>query len=304
MGSTDSRGIRTPAVAALCLLPAMMAGADIRSSSNDYRIKADVLDAGGGMAASEAYQITGSAGGISAVHRTDARMDRAGFIGQLYEIRGIVFPRSPVYAGEGETIALAVSEIWDDGSTFFPSVAGVSWQIDTENAPASISPDGVVETFPVHTDTMVTIIARRYEFFVLLTLVVRNTIEDNFGFYAGDGLPDWWQYTHFGPDNPDAAPHLDPDGDGEDNLTEFLALTDPLSPVGRFDAEPFRGPDGPMVSFPTVAGQQYWLEASGTLSDGWVRIDGPLEGTGDTRSFVLPVEPGQPARFFRVVSAQ
>jgi Bacterial TSP3 repeat len=43
----------------------------------------------------------------------------------------------------------------------------------------------------------------------------------------GDGLPDAWEYQHFG--NLSATPNADPDGDGMTNLQEYLADTDPLN---------------------------------------------------------------------------
>ena len=41
----------------------------------------------------------------------------------------------------------------------------------------------------------------------------------------GDGLPDAWEYIHFGGLGFDGDD--DPDGDGEDNLSEFRSNTDP-----------------------------------------------------------------------------
>ena len=43
----------------------------------------------------------------------------------------------------------------------------------------------------------------------------------------GDGLPDWWESAYFG--LVDAAPGADADGDGANNLSEYLGRTDPLT---------------------------------------------------------------------------
>jgi hypothetical protein len=57
-----------------------------------------------------------------------------------------------------------------------------------------------------------------------LNFTVLETIADNFGAYAGDGLGDDWQVQYFGlPPNADAAPLVDPDGDGQTNALEFIA---------------------------------------------------------------------------------
>jgi hypothetical protein len=44
----------------------------------------------------------------------------------------------------------------------------------------------------------------------------------------GDGLPDWWESTYFGSTTGGNA-LVDSDGDGSNNLAEFLAATDPLN---------------------------------------------------------------------------
>ncbi len=51
--------------------------------------------------------------------------------------------------------------------------------------------------------------------------------------YENDAIDDQWQLSRFGIGNPDGLPKADPDGDGNSNMTEFLAGTDPL------DAEDF-----------------------------------------------------------------
>ena len=68
----------------------------------------------------------------------------------------------------------------------------------------------------------------------MLNLTVLDSIPDNFGSYAGDGLGDDWQVQYFGQNNPNAGPALDPDGDGENNLFEFTAGVIPTDPTSRF----------------------------------------------------------------------
>ena len=54
------------------------------------------------------------------------------------------------------------------------------------------------------------------------------------GSYAADGVGDDWQFQYFGLNNPNAAPLLDPDGDGQNNLFEFTAGLVPTNPLSRF----------------------------------------------------------------------
>ena len=53
------------------------------------------------------------------------------------------------------------------------------------------------------------------------------------GPYCLDGIPDDWQYVHFGSQNPSGAADQDPDADGQNNLMEFLARTIPTESTSR-----------------------------------------------------------------------
>jgi hypothetical protein len=70
------------------------------------------------------------------------------------------------------------------------------------------------------------------------------------GLYESDTLPDEWQRQYFGEDNPSALPEIDADGDGQNNLFESVAGTDPTDAGSRFDLKIWY--DGPLVrlSFP------------------------------------------------------
>lgn len=49
----------------------------------------------------------------------------------------------------------------------------------------------------------------------------------------GNGLPDWWEQQYFG-QLTGTDPNADPDHDGEDNLAEFLAGTNPTNALSVF----------------------------------------------------------------------
>jgi hypothetical protein len=63
---------------------------------------------------------------------------------------------------------------------------------------------------------------------------VTDSLPDNYGSYAGDGLPDSWQNQFFGLNNPNAAPGVDHDGDGQNNLFEHTANTVPTNSASLF----------------------------------------------------------------------
>ena len=66
------------------------------------------------------------------------------------------------------------------------------------------------------------------------TVAVIDSNPDNFGTYAGDGLPDSWQVQYFGLNNTNAAPSKDVDGTGQNNLFKYVAGLDPTNPASIF----------------------------------------------------------------------
>lgn len=99
---------------------------------------------------------------------------------------------------------------------------------------------------------------------------VLDTLPDNFGSYAGDGLPDAWQGQYFGEENPAAGPLRDPDGDAQDNRFEYIAGLNPTNALSRLvvSIEPPEG-DGGEVRLrlgPAVAGRRYRVEQSAQVT--------------------------------------
>jgi len=114
-----------------------------------------------------------------------------------------------------------------------------------------------------------------------------------------NGLPDWWEETHFGgPTNANAL--ADEDGDGMTNLQEFLAGTDPLDSSGvlclqiaRREAEGWR------LSFASAAGENYRVETSDDLLE-WQALGADIPGTGQPIEVLDENTPGVSSRFYRV----
>jgi len=85
----------------------------------------------------------------------------------------------------------------------------------------------------------------------------------------GNGLPDWWELQYFG-HLTGTDPAGDPDQDGEDNLAEFLAGTDPTDPSSVFHLitpVPLAGNRWRM-EWPSVAGRYYRILRSTNLISG------------------------------------
>ena len=136
-------------------------------------------------------------------------------------------------------------------------------------------------------------------------LTVLNTLPDNYGSYAGDGLDDDWQVQYFGPANPIAGPLMDPDGDGQDNRFEFTAGIDPTDPLSRFllRVEPVAGQPGQknLIFAPIKVGRSYNILTSTTLeTDSWSALtDGIVSDNGNERTVIDP-NATEGKKFYRV----
>ena len=87
-----------------------------------------------------------------------------------------------------------------------------------------------------------------------------------------------WQIVHFGStNNPNAQPGEDPDGDGADNITEYLTGTDPNDPDDVWTMDLVMQDDVPTIEFPRVANRGFEIQASTNLLDasGWRPLNVP-----------------------------
>jgi hypothetical protein len=90
-----------------------------------------------------------------------------------------------------------------------------------------------------------------------------------------DGLPDIWEWTHgFDPRSADGmdGPAGDPDRDGADNLSEYVAGTDPTDPQSFFLCLPIPAAPFPLAGnvlrWPSAAGRLYAIHAATNLLTG------------------------------------
>ena len=79
-----------------------------------------------------------------------------------------------------------------------------------------------------------------------------------------DGMPDSWEIAQFG--STDALPDMDADGDGSNNLTEYVAGTDPLNAQSIFTIQELV-PDagGYVISWNSVEGRSYQVLKNSNL---------------------------------------
>ena len=122
---------------------------------------------------------------------------------------------------------------------------------------------------------------------------------------VGDGISDSWRWTQFGSattTNASSCAICDPDGDGVNNLKEYLAGTAPLNSSDwlRVNAASKSG-NAITISFDTVSGMNYRVEYNPDLVSGsWQVLTDGIAGTGGVLPIIDPGGANQTQRFYRV----
>lgn len=288
------------------ILVAAAAHADPRGSTN-YSVPADTNDSGGQRATSASYTHDGSLGGITGISTVVSPTETAkhGYIGQLTDVVGLQLAATPATIDESATRQLSAQQLLDDDTLNALAATAVAWSV-ASGPLTGIDSNGLATAGTVYQTTSATAQGVHDGFTGTLALSVLNTIPDNFGSYAGDGLDDDWQFLYFGLDNPQAAPLVDPDGDGQNNQFEFTAGLVPTNPLSRFllNIEPVAGePQQKNLVFePVVAGRIYTVVRSIDLSPAsWSPLPGspPTSNSGDQRT-VTDTAATETEKFYRV----
>ena len=248
---------------------ASAAHAGPRTSAN-YSITTDTTDSGGARATSTAYTNDGSAGGASGLSSVASPSETAksGYLGQLYEVTALQLAASPTTVNEGETRQLSGWEAVDDGSINALPATSITWSV-MAGPFTGIDASGLATAAIVYEDTLATVQGDHGGLTGTLDLTVLNVNSDDLPGYNGDGIDDAWQFQYFGLNNPLAAPGIDADFDGQDNLFEFTAGIVPTDPNSRFLLRSTTTPGQPgqmnLIISPRLPDRIYTVKTSPTL---------------------------------------
>jgi hypothetical protein len=287
-------------------IPAL-AFAGPRTSAN-YSIPADTADGGGKRATSANYTNDGSTGGVPGISTTAASAQTAkqGYLGQLYDITGLTLNSASVNStvNETATLQLAAWQFLDDASFLAVPAASVSWGV-VSGPVTGISPTGLATAGTVPQDTAATVQGAFGGFTGTLNLTVLDSIADNFGSYAGDGVGDDWQVQYFGLNNPLAGPNADPTGGGQNNLFKYIAGLNPLDVNSRFVLNiapvPGQAAQRNVIFSPRFSDRTYIVKFRTDLATGtWQPLTGTTQSDNATQRTVTDMDATGTEKFYRI----
>lgn len=290
----------------LALSPLVLAAAlpAAPRSSASYSLPADTTDSAGKRSTSASYSHDGSLGGLAGVASVAAPVvvAKSGYLGQLYDVTGLQLSAAPATIDETGTRQLSARLLLDDATTLPVAATDVVWHVQ-DGPLASIDSSGLATAATVILDTTATAQGFYRGATGTLELTVLDTLTDNFGLYANDGISDAWQAMHFGVNSPDAAPAKDPDADGQNNFFEYLAGLDPTNPLSLLTVTVAIPPGQPtrraIIFNPLVAGRNYTVTTTTNFLE-WSYLTTPEVTELGSERTVIDVNASGARQFYRV----
>ncbi len=291
-------------ILALALILAPLAA--MGGSSAHYTLDPVTLDSGGGTGTGTHYQVDRSlsAGGAGS---SSSYTVITGFAGQLIDPVALVLAAVPPTVDEGGTRQLTATLHYADASTSPLDAGSLVWS--AQSGPINIDTAGLATGQVVFQDTGAVAQGIYQAFSDTQNLTVRDTDQDNYGPYAADGMEDAWQNQYFSADPANAGPLLDPDGDGQNNLFEFIAGVIPNNALSRFhwrvDEDPLNPGQSRIVFSPRFGDRIYHLKTSTTLqASDWITFTGgSVNDDGDERTVIDP-DTSDASKFYRLEIAK
>ncbi len=269
------------------------------STGGPYSITSDGLSAAGGRTSSATYEDDTSAGGTASENTASEDYDAAS--GQSATLRDAIgLTPGPLKIPEGSVTSLGLYQLLDDSTLLATSSLGAVWS--RISGPLTLTSGGSATTEAVFSNQTAQVQLVLNSITISGSITIEDSIADNFGSYAADGIGDDWQVHYFGQNSPNAAPGLDPDGDGHTNLFEFTAGLLPNSGASRFGVVLEEVPGQPgmkRLSFqPAMSGRTFTLLKSTTLAPGSWQIVPGVTASGNNGTLMLTDPAASGARAF------
>jgi len=275
-------------------------------ASADYSISAESVDQGGATLTSANYSVNASVNdmGAPASEPTSGYLAKGGYIGQLFDVVGVA-PTAPASTvNEGLTLQLGAAQVLDDATLqpFSPLLA--AWNV-VSGPISGITPNGLASAAIVYQDGSATVRTSYQGFTGTLSLTVLNVNTDDYGSYAGDGIPDDWQTQYFGQNNPNAAPNRDATGGGQTNFFKYVAGLNPTDHASVFhvNVQPVSGQPGQkqIVFSPVLSDRSYTVYYKTNLSDTtWTPLTGASQSDNAQERTVTDTSAAGKTKFYRV----
>ena len=277
--------------------------ATARTSAN-FSIAAETTDSGGLRATSANYTNDGSTGLVAWSSTTATGTAKAGYIAQLFDVAGLVIGAASSDVNETGTLQLSARQLLDDASLLALDARSVAWSLFSGPI-TSVSNSGLVTADVVYQNSPASVQGTFAGFAGLISLSILDTIPDNFGVYAADGLPDNWQVQYFGLNNLKAGPNVDATGTGQTNLFKYVAGLDPTDPSSKFavSIQAVPGQPGQMqvVFSPVAPGSTYTVVSKSNLSDStWAALSSSTQNDNGQQRTVTDLGFGGAKKFYRV----
>ena len=281
----------------------LQAGLLFQAAASDL---ARTIDAGGGVSASSSYEnccSIGAIGGISEAFSPLNTRNRHGFTGQLFEIESLNLSPQNVTLAETSSFRFFAEWRTSDGDTLATTPGELVW-FSLGGPVAGLSSSGIIFTRSVYQNTAANVAASGRGQIGFCSFMVLNSIPDNHGIYASDGIDDGWQVGFFGEGNPQGTADADPDGDSQNNRFEFTAGLHPRDAASRFNLAISSTPGYPawksLEFTPRFDTRDYLIFRSDSPAGPWQSISPALLfDQGSVRTVIDTAPPTQRA-FYRI----
>ena len=214
---------------------AMLPDSLLATSSANYGIAANSIDAGGAAAQSANYFNVGSVGGIAGLATVTSPVEtmKSGYCGQLYQVTGLSL--ASTFIDNGTTQQLNATQTLDDG-TVLTLTGSQAWSLIAGQLPTGLSLNpatGVIFGTPTKSGT--------YSFTILVTDGLGNSAQQTFA----PSLETFAQWESYFPQLTALSPTATPQNDGVDNLLKYVFDINPTQPMSATDraALPIMGID-------------------------------------------------------------